>query len=180
MSTRKVTLRGPQSWALTAFGKRAVALQMCAKGRAFLHAAVLLRRAGGHELVVLHLLCQGIENLLKGALLFADYDQYRPELKKLGHHLDRLAREAVKACGLKQPPERLVSELSTLSSLYAGHFLRYGRAYDLISASTPIPSELVWRKTAAMLRLIHERVRESQACSQNSDRGAGTAGGGPT
>ena len=42
-------------------GKRMVAETMYAKGQAFVIAAALLRRNGGYEYAVLHLLCQGVE-----------------------------------------------------------------------------------------------------------------------
>ena len=51
---------------LSTHGKRVVAESMYAKGKAFLGAAILLRSKNGHEYVVLHLLCHGIEITLKG------------------------------------------------------------------------------------------------------------------
>ena len=68
---------------LTVHGKRMVAESMYVKGKVFLGAAVLLRQKGGYEFVVLHLLCQGIEVVLKGLLLAIDYDKFNPSSRRL-------------------------------------------------------------------------------------------------
>ena len=78
-----------------------VCRSMYAKGVGFLGAAVLLQRQGGCQWVVLHLLCQGTELVLKSFLLFADFDKYKVRLKKhFGHDLEKLARRALAQYGL--------------------------------------------------------------------------------
>jgi len=76
---------------LTAYGKRMVAHAMYSKGTSFLGAAALLHRQGSYESVVLHLMCQGIEIILKALLLVSNHDKYAPQLTALGHNLEKLA-----------------------------------------------------------------------------------------
>ncbi len=84
---------------------------MYAKGKAFLGAAIPLRQQLEYEFVVLYLMCQGIEILLKGVLLVLDYNEYKPKLKtELGHNLVRIVQVASKAAGIKllRPHEGIV------------------------------------------------------------------------
>jgi hypothetical protein len=136
-------------------GKRMVAETMYAKGQAFVIAAALLRRHGGYEYAVLHLLCQGVEVSLKGLLLLSNYDQYKPRLAKpFGHHLIPIANAATSEFGLHSLRPALRSELATLSTLYSKHWLRYGSGYDLLVSATTIQSQQVFRRTAAVFRLV--------------------------
>jgi hypothetical protein len=69
---------------LAPYAKLVDADSMYLKGKAFIGAAVLLQRhqrelqasSDDTEYVFLHLLCQGIELVLKGLLLRKDYDKY--------------------------------------------------------------------------------------------------------
>jgi hypothetical protein len=128
---------------------------MLARGHGFLGAALLLREKGGYEFVVLHLVCQGLEIILKALLLFKDYDHYRPRLGKgsLRHNLEDVVRATAKAFGLKYPREPLAKELRALSSWYQRHLLRYATSLDIVVNPSTIPSQLVLRRTAALLRL---------------------------
>src|SRR4051794_14305376 len=108
---------------LTSHGKRLCAESMYSKGKAFLAAAVLLRQHGGSEFVALHLVCQGIEIVLKGLLLLQDYDTYQPKLRKYGHDLSRIAIHVLSAFQLNPLRPRLAAELQLLSSLYGKHLL---------------------------------------------------------
>ncbi len=45
---------------------------MYAKGKAFLGAAIFLRKKNGYDFVVLHLIFQGVVVMLKGLLLGVD------------------------------------------------------------------------------------------------------------
>ena len=57
---------------LTAHAKRLVAAPMYAKCKAFLGAAIFLRKKNGYDFVVLHLIFQGVVVMLKGLLLGVD------------------------------------------------------------------------------------------------------------
>ena len=142
---------------LTIHGKRMIAESMYAEGKAFLGAAALLRRNGGYEYVVLHLLCQGIEIVLKGLLLKIDYDLYKPQLKKFGHNLLKVTDSAIKAAGLLSLRPNIRAEMETLNKLYSQHLLRYGSGYDLLVNPSTIASRLVLRRIAALLRLIEHK-----------------------
>ena len=142
---------------LTTHGKRVVAESMYAKGKAFLGAAILLRRKNGYEYVVLHLLCQGIEISLKGLLLIADYDKYKPQLKKLGHNLVKIVETASQVAGIKPLRPSVRAELETLSKLYSAHLLRYGSGYDILVNPTTISSNLVFHRMAAVLRIVERK-----------------------
>ena len=125
-----------------------------AKGQAFIGAALLLRRENGHEAVVLHLLCQGIEVTCKGLLLAADYDAYQPKLRSYGHRLDRVADIVLSHFRLKPLPASLRAELVALSTLYSGHRLRYASGYDILVEPSTISSSLVLRRMLVLFRLL--------------------------
>jgi hypothetical protein len=134
-----------------------VAQSMYAKGKSFLGAAILLRQKGGYEYVVLHLLCQGIEIVLKGVLLAVDYDKYKPKLKQLGHDLLKITDAATDAAGLPALRPRIRTEMESLNRLYSRHLLRYGSGYDILVDPSTIPSRLVLRRMAALLRLVERK-----------------------
>ena len=142
---------------LTVHGKRMVAESMYAKGKAFLGAAVLLRRNGGYEYVVLHLLCQGIEIVLKGLLLAIDYDTFKPRLKQFGHNLLSVTDAATSAAGLSPLRPNIRAEMEALNQLYSRHLLRYGSGYDILVNPSTIPSHLVLRRMVSLLHLIERK-----------------------
>ncbi len=151
---------------LSVFGKKKVAESMYARGGSFLGAALLLRKQGGYEYVVLHLICQGIEIILKGLLLHKDYDKYKPQLKKnkkngFGHDLEKIAAVAVSEFTVRNLKPDVEAELKALNSLYSEHYLRYGSGYDILVDPTTIKSNLVLRKIYAVLRLARRHLRSA-------------------
>jgi HEPN domain-containing protein len=139
---------------LSTYGKRLVAKAMYHEGKHFLGAALLLRERGGSEAVVLHLICQGLEITLKGLLLAADYEKFRPRLQRpLGHNLERLVNEVSQAAGLRQQPS-VLAELAALNKLYSRHLLRYASGYRLLVDPASIPHRRVLRRFAAAIRLV--------------------------
>ena len=135
---------GPINLTLADGGKKFVALSMYGKGKAFAAAAVFLNRQGeldAKEYVVLHLLSQSIECVLKGLLLLKDYDKYSPRLKSpLGHNLVAIAKTASKAFppdpvkkspGIKAIRKPLADEILALSNFYSKNRLRYGIVSDM-------------------------------------------------
>lgn len=133
-------------------GKRLIALSMSEKGKSFIGAALLLRKQGGYEYVVLHLLCQGIEVLGKGYLLLQNYDKYEPQLRSIGHNLDKLLREVEQVSGINLRARGVQSEVTELNQLYSQHLLRYGSAMDVFIDPKTISSNRVLRRLAAVLR----------------------------
>jgi HEPN domain-containing protein len=142
---------------LTNYGKRMVAESMYAKGKAFLGAAILLRHKNGNEYVVLYLICQGIEISLKGLLLVAGYDKYKPQLKKLGHNLVKIVEAISQVSGIKPLRQSVRAELKSLSKLYSTHLLRYGSGYDILVNPTTISSNRVLHRMVAVLRIVECR-----------------------
>lgn len=142
---------------LTAHGKRMVAESMYDKGKAFLGAAVLLRQKGGYEYVVLHLLCQGIEIVLKGLLLAIDYDKFKPKLRQFDHDLLKVTDAATAAAGFPALRPRIHAEMESLNRLYSRHLLCYGSGYDILVDPNTLPSRLVLRRMVALLRLVERK-----------------------
>ena len=139
---------------LASGGQQFVAKTMYARGVSFLGAAVLLERQGGFEWVVLHLICQGAEVLLKSFLLFADYDRYQPRLKKnYGHDLAKLARSVLSEYGLNPMKPALSQELHDLNQFYKQHRLRYANAGDLFLDPNTIGRDRVFRRLVAALQI---------------------------
>jgi hypothetical protein len=167
---------------LAPHGKLVNADSMYLKGKAFIVAAVLLerhqreRQASSDETdyVFLHLLCQGIELVLKGLLLRKDYDKYivrltdnkylnqrygKPLRKDiLGHNLLKIADEALRAYKLNSMRGALKGQLSYLSKMYLEHRLRYGSG---ILADDPhtIQHDKIVRRLLAINRLTEKYRR---------------------
>lgn len=139
---------------LTTFAKHTIGSVMFDKGRAFLHAAVLLEQNGGDRSASTYLWCQGFEVCLKGLLLLRDYDTYQPLLKKIRHDLVRLAETTLTAYGRRSLPSAVLGELTRLNNLYKGEqFLRYGTGYDLFLNFETIPTNEVKRFLVRVVRL---------------------------
>ena len=159
---------------LTPFGKSMRALSMYAKGRAFLLAATLLSQSmegEGHrseatQYVVLHLLCQGIETLMKGLLLLHDFDHWYSRLEKpLGHKLLRIGKEALKAYGLRPLRGDVLKELEHLDPMYRRHRLRYASAQDEFISPASIACQSIWSRIRAVLRLAERELRRAHRLS---------------
>ncbi len=136
-----------------------VAQSMYSKGKIFLGAAVLLQQKVGYEYVVIHLMCQGMENVLKALLLFKYYDKYRGQLKRpLGHDLEKLVATLLSEFGAKPMSHAFAGELKALNSLYSDHLLRYGSFCDIFVDPQEIPSALTLRKIGAVIRLADRHV----------------------
>jgi hypothetical protein len=144
---------------LTPHAKRMIATSTYTKGKAFIAAAMLLvSRAEKNEAfgyVVLHLLCQGTELILKGIMLLTDYDKYHPERlrDKVRHNLATAAQWAISATGAKPLRPAMQAELETLNRLYQNHLLRYGSVFDILVTPSSITSTRVLRRMAAVIRL---------------------------
>ena len=142
---------------MTAYAKRIVAQAMYQKGKAFISAALLVNQKHGNAFVVLHLLCQGIEILLKALLLVKDYDFYKPRLKNLGHNLVKTAAAVRTATGLHVFMRGALTELQTVNTYYSQHLLRYASNFDIFIDPTSIPHARVIRHTLALVRHIERK-----------------------
>lgn len=147
------------SGSLTIVGKRTVALSWYEKGKSFIAAALLLRRHGGDEYVVLHLLCQGVEVILKALLVFSDYDQFQPKLKgPFGHNLVAIAETAICHFHVRKLEPVIALELRGLNNFYSQHLLRYGSIVDLFILPNTIDSRRVLRKISAVIKVANRHV----------------------
>jgi hypothetical protein len=145
----------------TAHGKRLMAQQFYLKGCHFIAAAILLRQRGGDEYVVLHLLSQGVEIIMKALLLARDFDKYRPRLKKYRHNLTPLAQDTLAAYSLHQLRPALEAELKNLDQQYAAQSLRYGLLHLIFIDPRSIPSGMILKRTTAVMRLAHREFARS-------------------
>lgn len=138
---------------MTTFAKSLVTNAMYEKGTAFIGAALLVNQKNGNTFVVLHLLCQGIEIILKAILLSKDYDHYKPRLKNLGHNLDKAAAAVRHATGLNVFTHgALAAELQSLNTYYSRHLLRYASNVDIFIDPAHIPHKRVFRHILALVR----------------------------
>ncbi|MCZ7652669.1 MAG: hypothetical protein M5U13_16460 [Thermoanaerobaculia bacterium] len=144
---------------LARHGKLLVARSMFAKGSSFLAAAALLHQRKGQDWAVLHLLCQGLETILKSLLLIRDYDRYWPQLKRpLSHNLALIAATTAAEYRLKAPSGALALELRRLDSLYSAHVMKYGGPIDLFIDPATVPTDRVFRRAMAVLRLAKREI----------------------
>ncbi len=148
---------------LTKYGKRMLAASMYGKGKAFVGAYILVSRQEQSEpaqYVKLHLLCQGIEIILKGLLLFSDYDHHKNKLiKPLGHDLLKIVSAAHTAYSIGSLRPKLHTELSILNNFYKSHLLRYGGINDILIAPSSIEHKMVFARIAAVIRLTERHLR---------------------
>ncbi|PIT03047.1 hypothetical protein TSA1_21530 [Bradyrhizobium nitroreducens] len=148
---------------LTDHGRKLIASALYSKGRSFVGASILLRKNGGDEYVVLHLLCQGLEIILKALLLFLDYKKYDKLQRKLGHDLNKVICAAIEGYHLHPLRPALDAEVKALSNLYSKHFLRYAGLQDIFIAPNSIEGERTLRRLAAVLRLANRALAKSAA-----------------
>jgi hypothetical protein len=138
--------------------KLIIARSMYLKGESYLAAAAHLRINRGSEYVVLHLICQGTECILKAILLLVDYDRFKPKLQKpIGHNLLKAVDAVVGACNCKRPIPSLEAELKELNNFYRQNLFRYGSFVDIFVDARSVQSRKTFRRIAAIIKLIHRK-----------------------
>lgn len=151
----------------TPHAKRKMGAQFYGKGTDFIRAAILLRGLGRDEYVVLQLLCQGIELVMKGLLLVKDYDKYQPKLGgprtkgSYGHDLLPLAEDALAEFNLKQLQPAVLQELRALNGWYSGHLFRYGLLQAILINPTTIQSHLVLHRIFVAMRPADRHLKRA-------------------
>jgi hypothetical protein len=108
--------------------------------------------------VVLHLLCQGTEIILKSLLLFLDSRKYSKLQKKYGHDLNQVVSANIEAFRLHPLRAPLVKEVEALNNIYRRHLLRYASLHDLVVSPDSIESERVLRRMTAVIRLADREL----------------------
>jgi len=155
-----------KSGRLTPYGKKEVAHAWFCRGANFLLAAKLLEKKGRSRYVFLHLLCQGLEIIIKALLLMQNYDTYKPKLISeskggLGHDLVKCYEELRKELDnkpLRKKDKNIMSELKILNNFYKKHILRYGNLLDFFGEAT-ISSDLVRRYAFKLVRFGNRKFR---------------------
>jgi hypothetical protein len=148
---------------LTPAGRHYIAFAMFRRGHEFLKASALLSQHDGYPFVVFHLLCQGLELMLKGLLRASDWTRYNEQFlrKELRHDLVKAAETMITEFRL--PPLRpdVLSELVELNRLYNTNQLRYAGLQDLFGGSNGIRTELVVDEALKLL-VLGNRCFEEQ------------------
>ena len=141
---------------LSNYGKHVIATEMYTKGKAFIGASILLSRNHGHPSVILHLMCQGIELVLKAILLRCDYDRYQPLLRKLGHNLINIVNAARKASGFHLFMHTAQIELGQVNQYFTHQFLRYAGHFDIFIDPRTIEHRRLFQHTAAIIKYLEK------------------------
>jgi hypothetical protein len=121
-----------------------IAVETLKKGENFIRTALLLRKNNSEENVVLSMICQGIENILKGLLLAKDYVRYEPLLRKKYQ--------------IKKLDARAVNELQILAYLYKNQFLHYGHLINLLNDDKAFESGHLLRKLFQILAYVKRKI----------------------
>jgi len=144
---------------LTKNGKDMFARYMYQKGKEFVGAAILLRQAGGFTHVSTHLICQGLELILKSLLLFKDYSKYHSLIKKnVGHNLVKLVDLWKVVINRNKVNARFYSEIQELNRHYISHGLRYGSLTDLLILPESIETKEVLKQISIILRKTDNKL----------------------
>jgi hypothetical protein len=142
--------------------KALLTLAMFRKGSQFVAAAILLKQRGGHQYVVLHLVCQGMEILQKALLLARDYNTYTRQIKDrrlFGHDLIKGADAIADTYGFRKASGALRSELERLNRYYTQHVLRYASPADILVDPNSIPYGRVLKRCVALIRYGSKKLK---------------------
>ena len=134
------------------YAKKQIAQAAYMRGQEFIKAALLLRKSSGYEYVVLHLLCQGFEILIKGLLLMKGSHNSK-DLKDIGHNLTKLVEQARSQFRLNPLNPSTQKEVDNLGGWFASQKLRYGGGHDLLIDPATIQSRRFLKLTYAVMRL---------------------------
>lgn len=142
----------------TQYARKLESKIMYEKGKSFITSYILLKRQNGHPLVCIHLLCQGIEIIMKSLLLIHDYDKYKnSKNKKIGHNITKSINHVISAYQLKPIKPLLTKELDILTHYYNNNLLRYGSQHDIFIDVSTIEYENVLKKVLAIMRLADKK-----------------------
>jgi hypothetical protein len=148
----------------TNYAKREVARKMYFQGKAFLVAAAHVRGASSTEewnYVSLHLVCQGIELIMKALLLLSKYDEFLPKLIKLGHRLEAIWNSVSAEYSISPllPKER--KQLAALAKFYTGDQLRYAGMQNFFINPQTIDSEAIIHRLSEVEAIANTRFSEA-------------------
>lgn len=151
----------PSDIKMTAKGKQMTAWHFYLRGRQFIRVAFTLDQdEPGDGYVVRHLLCQGIELMLKAILLRKNYDTYRSRLsrKPFGHDLIGLLDEVKRQYNVKLEAE-LLADIKKLNSFFITHRFRYSDIEALIAPAHSFPIRRCLEKLLPLMQAMDRRMR---------------------
>lgn len=144
----------------TTKGKQLAAWRFYLRGRQFIRVAFTLDQDDpGDGYVVRHLLCQGVELILKALLLRKNYDKYRPLLRKapFGHDLLGLLNEVKQLYIVKLEPE-LLADITKLNSFFKTHLFRYSDIEAFLSPAETFPIRRCLEKLLDLMQVMDRRM----------------------
>lgn len=137
---------------LTKSGQKLKTRGMYLRGRQFTHAAILLNEKTGKDYPYLHLLCLGLEIILKSTLLEKDYQKYKDYIKnKLSHNLDKCLKAYIKEYNSVDFDKNIKKEISELNNFYANYEFRYAMLNEIFIDPSSINSDLTLRFIAELI-----------------------------
>lgn len=156
----KFSATGPMK--ATSYAKNQVSISMYEKGKSFIAAYYLLNKNNGHPQVSIHLLCQGIEIIMKSFLLMSDYDKYKNYIKRnIGHNVHKSVTDAIQEFNLKPIATEMSNELEGLTKYFKNHLLRYGSMMDILASPNQLPYSRTLRKLVASIKLADRELRKN-------------------
>jgi hypothetical protein len=136
---------------LTNSGVKLKVKGMYLRGRQFTHSALLLNDKTGKDYPFLHLLCLGLEIILKSALLEKDYEKYKNYIKSnLKHNLDKCLKTYIEEYPIEKFDVNLISEIKSLNEFYNSFQLKYAMLSEIFIDPKNIESELTLRFMAKL------------------------------
>lgn len=140
-------------------GKEKISIAMYEKGKSFIASFLLLRKNNGHPLVCIHLLCQGVEIIMKSFLLMHNYDIYKNYIKRnIGHNVRKSVDEVINVYNLKAIDSELANELDILTNYFKQHLLRYGSFVDILIDPSTISYDKTLKKITAFVLLADKKL----------------------
>ena len=158
----QVVQAAPMGGRLSHYGQMTLANVEFQKGQAFVVAAMLLLRESkneSHLYVHMHLIAQGLELIIKSALLFNNFGKYSAKKKSgYGHKLLQLCDEVISVYKLNPIKEPLRQELTFLHEQYMLHSLRYASPLDIFIRPSSIQTGRVRRRVRAVIYLMNREI----------------------
>lgn len=125
---------------------------MYLRGRQFTHSALLLNEKTGKDYPFLHLLCLGLEIVLKSALLEKDYEKYKNYNKNnLKHNLDKCLKAYILEYPTDKIDKKVLREISELNVFYNSFQLKYAMLSEILIEPKSIDSDLTIRFLAQLI-----------------------------
>lgn len=148
---------------LSKHGQQLVANYMYQKGKEFVGAAILLKRHGGFTHVYSHLLCQGVELILKSVLIFKDYNRFKKPIKKrIGHNLVKLVDIWKVELNQNRVNSKFYQEIKEINEHYKTHGLRYGSLSDIFISPDTVRTNEILRQLKRIIEKTDKAINKGK------------------